>query len=88
MRKSVKRFANGMEEVLKENDGKKHWRNFGLLHLLGLLKDEVIELEDVIPKRKKEVAFYAEYIIKECHDVANFAHMIADNARRLKEKSG
>ena len=85
MRESVKWFAGGMEEVLKENDGKKHWRNFGLLHLLGLLKDEVIELEEVIPKRRKEVDFYAEYIIKECHDVANIAHMIADNAKRIKE---
>ena len=87
MRKSVKWFAEGMEEVLKENDWKDHWSSFGLNYLYGRLNEEVGELESSIPPSEDLLTPRAlDVIIKECHDVANFAHMIADNARRLKEK--
>ena len=85
MRESVKRFAEGMEEVLKENEWKDHWSSFGLSYLWGRLNEEVGELESSIPPRDDLLAPEAlDVIIKECHDVANFAHMIADNAKRLK----
>ena len=52
------------------------WRNESAENLFKRMVEEGGELYDEIKKRDKEA------IIKECADVANFAMMIADNARR------
>jgi len=87
MRKEVKWFAEQMEKILKENDGKDHWSSYSLGHLFGLLNEEVGELESSIPSNDGLLTPRAlDEIIKECGDVSNFSMMIADNAKRLKAK--
>lgn len=86
LRKSVKWFAEGMEKVLKENDHKGGWDQDDLGYFFNRLKEEMRELREKLPQSMmfediKDIAA----VIKECHDIANFAHMIADNAKRIKE---
>jgi NTP pyrophosphatase (non-canonical NTP hydrolase) len=65
-----------MERVLKENDHKGGWNDIQALVLLNQLKEETTELADAIENDTSP-----EHVIKEATDVANFAMMIADNAR-------
>lgn len=76
--KSVVRwFCDRMYDKLHKNQHKGvSWRTETALWLMERLEDEVGELEVAIDEKNKEE------IIKECADVANFAMMIADNARR------
>lgn len=85
VRQEVKGFALEMEMVLRLNDKKKiHWSELSLKWLFKRLNDECKELKNEINKvsnpyilTKKEV----NRIIRESADVANFAMMIADNAK-------
>ncbi len=95
-RKEVNRFAIRMEEVLQENDHKNHWSKCSYAYLLQRLKEEVDELDEAIASHvlgqvmprdldgASSVEKYAE-VEKEAIDVANFAMMISDNLRNLKE---
>lgn len=73
MRKEVKWFAEQMESKLKENDYKGGWKNDDKEELTQLLLSEVAELMNTSNRKN---------IINESIDVANFAMMIADNARK------
>ena len=72
-------FAEQMEAKLRENDHKGGWENCSLDWLVGRLYREAkelwIEVDRVVPE--------PERIIREAADVANFAMMIADIARRI-----
>lgn len=96
IRKEVKQFANRMESVLQENDYKNHWSKCSYAHLLEQLKIEVAELDtglecfvigQAMPRDLSGASTREQYgeVEKEAVDVANFAMMIADNLRNLRE---
>jgi NTP pyrophosphatase (non-canonical NTP hydrolase) len=70
-------FAQQMERELRDNDWKDHWSTCSQRWLLNRLKQETAELERALTTGRE--------IASEAADVANFAMMIADNARRLRE---
>jgi hypothetical protein len=73
LRPEVVAFAEAMEMQLRKNDWKKHWRHCTGAYLFNRLRGEVNELSrSVLPDER----------LKEAADVANFAMMIADNAKR------
>jgi hypothetical protein len=71
IRPSLIWFIEKMENKLKLNDHKGGWKNCDNGYLLGLLNQEIVELEEALQKDYN--------IIDEAIDVANFAMMIADN---------
>lgn len=79
-RPSVKWFAEQMERKLSANDHKGQWQSCDAMWLLRRLKEETTELEEALLQAK----FDAHELINEAADIANFAMMIADNARRSK----
>lgn len=76
LREPVQWFADRMEAKLRLNDHKGHWSNCGFPYLDRRLDDKVYEL-----KHARSNLNYGG-MIEEAVDVANFALMIADNARR------
>ena len=85
---AVMSFIIDMKYKLRMNNHKGHWMTYSWTNLLHRLKDEVAELHQVMPisgewsPNKRELMA----VVHECADVANFAMMIADNAkRRLRE---
>lgn len=79
LRPAVQQFAEYMEKVLKHNDHKGGWNECTDDYLLDRLQEEVKELISAVRGRK---ARNPELRIRnEAADVANFAMMIADNAR-------
>lgn len=95
LRKEVEWFAGHMEQKLRENDARPGWKNSKFGWLLERLITEVKELgvawmDAEIRKHEYESSVKAKAllwstVIREAADVANFAMMIADNARRQKE---
>ena len=79
VRESVWWFAQQMELKLLENEHKGHWARDSLLGLLQRLHEESCELLAAI--RHENI----ENVIREAADVANFAMMIADNARQINQ---
>lgn len=77
MRKQLREFAEKMEVNLKENDYKGGWEKCDYDYLLRRIKEELSELEEALVNNRT-----AENIETEAADVANFAMMIADNAKR------
>ena len=81
VREPVAWFAQQMEAKLRENDHKGGWQNCSWDWLVERIYRETKELwievgrVDIEPKR----------IIREAADVANFAMMIADIARRIND---
>lgn len=75
-------FVVEMENILKQNDDKTHWSksDFGYLH--RRLCEENDELAESL-----SIGEDPFFIVKESADVANFAMMIADNAKRLMNES-
>lgn len=84
LRESVEWFASEMEEVLRDNDHKSGWKDCTEHYLFQLLLTEVAELYDALNTAPPEE------VIEEAADVANVAHMIADNFGRdlLPKKHG
>ena len=79
VRSSVQQFGKDMERKLRKNDHKGGWGEASNAWLVRRMFDEVGELMEAI------IAGHpAEDVIDECADVANLAHMIADNARTDK----
>jgi NTP pyrophosphatase (non-canonical NTP hydrolase) len=78
-------FADRMENELRANDHKDGWGDLSERWLLNRLRQETKELQRVLGE-----GVPADRIISEAADVANFAMMIADNARdraaAVKEK--
>ena len=71
-----------MKEKLEENSFKGTWENMDNEDLFSYLRFETVELSDAIFSEPDEA------IIRECADIANFAMMIAGNARRrIDEKT-
>ena len=78
---AVLKFAEVMITKLGENNWKKHWTNsrVSTVFLIDRLKEEVVELQRACERRGNKS--HVE-IQREAADVANFAMMIADHARR------
>jgi len=87
VREPVAWFAQRMEAKLRENDHKGGWENCSLDWLIERLFQEANELWRTINHPST-----FEMVIYEAADVANFAMMIADIARRINapetEKEG
>ena len=88
LRQPIQDFAEDMDRKMEENDWKGGWDNCDLEHLLIRLSEEKRELTRAV--RKHENNHYSDQptdsvliqrVIDEAADVANFAMMIADNAR-------
>ena len=88
LRESLSWFAEEMERVMREND---HKHGIATDNLFNNMVREVFELNREMhyanPKYMNCVPqLFAEAIIKEAVDVANYAMMIANNYRKaLKE---
>ena len=85
-RPELARFARHMEDKLRENDGKRHWRNCDVGYLRRRLRTETRELFALLDRERRRPGRAspeaAREIAREAADVANFAMMIADNAER------
>lgn len=83
IRKEVQWFAEQMESKLQENDHKGGWDDCGIFWLRNRLVEEVKELSDAMEAgHNSESGIDLENIIREAADVANFAMMIADKAKK------
>ena len=89
LRKEVLWFARQMETKLRENDHRGGWDDSNTAYLFRRLSEERRELRRVFDADEKRyrsgLSSTREYPVKlarEAADVANFAMMIADNARR------
>jgi len=78
VRDEVREFAADMEGVLRENEHKGGWDGLKFAELLEKLREEVEELASAMHTASSSKYF----IIHEAADVANYAMMIADTARR------
>jgi hypothetical protein len=77
-RPEVMAFARLMEQKLRENDHKGHWRGYSLEILERLLREE-------LEKLKRALMYSPPGIVaRRAANVANFAMMIADNCGGLK----
>jgi NTP pyrophosphatase (non-canonical NTP hydrolase) len=77
LRPVVEWFADRMEVQLRANDHKTGWLGHTFDSLRKRLDEEAYELRGAVKDNKG-----AAEIVREAADVANFAMMIADNARR------
>lgn len=88
LRHEVQWFAEQMELTLRKNDHKGGWGSMKNMQLYERLKEESAELEQTLVatdvKRFNQIRF--NRVIREATDVANFAMMIADNARRIPKQ--
>jgi len=86
-RPSVKWFTGQMERVLRTKDHRLGWDHSPNSYLFRRLMEEVEELRIELGLKCKNCGYKpkknidSKKIIKEATDVANFAMMIADNAR-------
>ena len=87
LRPEVQWFAQQMEAKLRENDHKGGWGNESLLWLYTRMIEEAEEVKAEIKAAFDREIDYNK-IIREAADVANFAMMIADNARRINAPEG
>ena len=88
-RESVLWFAQEMENTLKANSAKGEWGRFSIGELLVGLNSEMDELEGAIYAAEDEPAKdQTDKVYREAIDVANYAMMIADVARRMNEETG
>jgi NTP pyrophosphatase (non-canonical NTP hydrolase) len=83
-RPAVQWFAEQMERKLRENDHKGGWENENIYWLWERLREESKELIYAV-NLTRDLHADPENIVRESADVANFAMMIADVARRMKE---
>lgn len=79
LRWCVSWFAEQMERKLRENDHKGGWNNCDALYLIGRINQEMDELQAAIMDGEGPFE-----IAREAVDVANYAMMIADQARKGK----
>lgn len=82
-RSEVRAFACLMEERLRANDHKQHWRGCSLDYLMSRLDEEIGELQEVIDIYE-ECGEDPPNLADEAADTANFAMMIADVCGALK----
>ena len=84
MREQVQWFAEQMEIKLLENDSKGGWEGCNLYWLVSRINEETKELTRAIDTHR-DLGDNRKEIIRESADIANFAMMIADLARKLQE---
>lgn len=83
LRPELATFAQDMERKLQNNDHKGHWGNCDFGYLRRRLRTELRELMLALDShRTRGDLVSGERVISEAADVANFAMMVADNARR------
>jgi len=80
VRGSVQWFSWHMESKLRLKDDRPGWHQMGKLDLYAWLQDEMTELLHAL------VEDDPEHIIEEAVDVANIAHMLAENAERSRTR--
>lgn len=87
LRTDLQWFAGQMELTLRDNDHKSGWHDpdeFSMKVAMQMLRAEVEELQGQVDKvRYGEGDADRMWIVKEATDVANFAMMVADRARRM-----
>jgi hypothetical protein len=90
VRKSVRWFAEQMERKLREHDDRDGWEHEDYDWLTDRIYDELMELKGAVFRfevaqmsnaDRDELEHLANAVSSEAADVANFAHMVADNAR-------
>lgn len=82
LRPAVAWFAEQMELTLRKHDGNKSgWDDCSYDYLLDRLAEELEELDMVVLEPPNAPI---SRVIQEAADVANFAMMIADNARHKR----
>lgn len=81
VRESVKWFSEQMETKLRENDKKGGWDNCNIYWIIKRINEETNELLNAVDLHR-DLGATKENIIREAADVANFAMMIADIARK------
>ena len=76
LRPVVRRFAEEMEQVLRNNDHKSGWEKIQPLHLLWTLKTETSELVEalIIAEHERRYPYDPDFdkVIKEVCDIANY----------------
>lgn len=87
MREEVQWFAERLEDTLRNNDHKGGWDNCTWSYLVSQLEGEIKELMDALPRNwymcgRDRSGVDPEEVIKEATDVAAYAMMIADLARK------
>lgn len=82
LRSSVKQFAQAMERKLRENDHKGGWDETTDACLIERLFEEANELSWAMSRVGDGPPPDPHRVVDECADVANFAMMIADKARK------
>ena len=93
LRESVRWFAEQMEKKLRKHDedfGNTGWTECGIWYLYKKLEIEIRELRDQITcgwKPGRSGIMDCNNVIYESADVANFAMMIADIARKNAENT-
>lgn len=85
LRESVRWFAGEMEKKLKAHDDRPGWKKDHFEVLFHRLVEEANELAECLHPVN---TLGTTRLIKEAADVANFAMMLADNAKTLSEKPG
>lgn len=85
-REPVNWFSREMEKRLRANDHKTGWDGLDPWWLYRRIEDERTEIARALAVDRAPGKLRAEAIIRECADVANFAMMIADNARQEMER--
>ena len=86
VREPVRWFSERMEEKLQKNDHKSHWSNCDFPYLDKRLDEEIQELKTARSLLYPVTAETVQAVISEAADVANFAFMIADNARSKQNR--
>lgn len=81
-RPEVEWFADAMERKLRDNDHKRHWTHMSMQYLSMRLTQERKELYRAVADGD------AEKVLAEAADVANFAMMLADKAKRAAQARG
>lgn len=76
VREPVVKFAEQMEERLRENEGKGGWERADLWWLFRRVLDEICEVAEALSRSD------LKRVGHECADAANFLMMIFDNVTR------
>ena len=88
IREQVRWFSEQMESILRANDDKGGWEGCSADYLLSRMQEELEEMIEKASEIGWDVFMCVradkekiDDLIRECADIANFAMMIADNAR-------
>ncbi len=86
IRNEIMQFAEEMEIKLRENDHKGGWEHCNYSSLIEKLEQEIQEIKELFTCKEcsADTPYPSSYLelIREAADVANYAMMIADNAKR------